>query len=378
MECETTSELELRDLAKTCNRQLQHLTWAVNGAIELSTLMSNVNMKVHPVPVSIQKIIVNTVEGTADYAKANGVTLIATEEARTCKFFALTNEAAVCSGLNNLIANAVRFTPEGGSITVGVDVDHEGDYAGAVRVIVTDTGCGIPEHLHSKLLEVTTGATAQGAGIGLFTANKCIKKFANGYLKLRSSSMGVGTTWSINLFKTAPLPSQQQQQQLDSKASNGGEPAFKRAKIQDKADMATLFPGGIVVVDDDNVARTATKGALHKRYGVEVLAYSSGQDFLDSRFPSAGGGANRTGAGATGLSVPPRCLILMDHLMPDMDGEQVLEHIPAGHPHSIAMVSGTLFTAEDHERISGKGVSAFFEKPLDWQGFDAAVSEFIQ
>jgi CheY-like chemotaxis protein len=133
-----------------------------------------------------------------------------------------------------------------------------------------------------------------------------------------------------------------------------------------------------VVVDDDNVARTATKGALQKRYGVEVQAFSSGQGFLDSRFPLAGGGANRTGAGVAGMSLPPRCLILLDHLMPDMDGEQVLAHIPAGHPHVIAMVSGTLFTAEDHERISGKGVATFFEKPLDWQGFDAAVSEFLQ
>jgi hypothetical protein len=65
--------------------------------------------------------------------------------------------------------------------------------------------------------------------------------------------------------------------------------------------------------------------------------------------------------------------------MPDIHGEQVLARIPAGHPHVIArVVSGTLFTAEDHERISGKGVAAFFEKPLDWQGFDAAVSEFLQ
>jgi hypothetical protein len=76
----------------------------------------------------------------------------------------------------------------------------------------------------------------------------------------------------------------QQRQQLESTASNGKEPAFKRAKTQDKADIETLFSGVIVIVDDDTMARTATKGALHKRYGVEVQAYSSGQDFLDSRF----------------------------------------------------------------------------------------------
>ena len=65
----------------------------------------------------------------------------------------------------------------------------------------------------------------------------------------------------------------------------------------------------------------------------------------------------------------------MDHLMPVMDGEEVLEHIPAGHPHIIAMMSGTLFTAQDHERILAKGVSAFFEKPLEWRIFDDVLNE---
>jgi signal transduction histidine kinase len=156
---EATPTHELRRLAVTVNRQLQHLRHALNGAIKLSTLVSNANRTVSLESVSVCQIIIATVQGLADYATATGVSLTATEEALTCNhIFALTNEESVCSGLNNLIANAVRFTPEGGTITVGVDIVDEPD-SSVVRIIVTDTGSGIPESLHSKLLETTTGAT---------------------------------------------------------------------------------------------------------------------------------------------------------------------------------------------------------------------------
>ena len=121
--------------------------------------------------------------------------------------------------MNNLIANAVRFTPKGGRITVGVEAD-DGPEGTAMRIIVTDTGCGIPENVQSKLLEVTAGATAQGAGIGLFTANQCIRGLANGHLKLRSSVLDEGTAWTINLVKATPGPEEEEEEE-----PRGGEPA---------------------------------------------------------------------------------------------------------------------------------------------------------
>jgi DNA-binding NtrC family response regulator len=68
----------------------------------------------------------------------------------------------------------------------------------------------------------------------------------------------------------------------------------------------------------------------------------------------------------------------MDHLMPIMDGEQAVGLVPAGHPHAIAMMSGTMFTAADRARIRAKGVAAFFEKPLDWQVLDATVQDICR
>ena len=215
--------------------------------------------------------------------------------------------------------------------------------------------------------------------------SNCINRLGNGYLELRSSVVDVGTTWTINLVKSAPGPAEEEEQQQpeggasDITATDKHEPVFKRAKTG-KADLKTLFPGGVVVVDDDTMARLAVKGALSKRYGVAVQAHESAHAFLDSMFRPDHNGAAGAGA-AVDATGQPRCLILMDHMMPVMDGEEVLGHIPAGHPHFIAMMSGTHFTAEHREIIRKKGVSAFFEKPLEWEQFDSdltqAAGEFL-
>jgi CheY-like chemotaxis protein len=274
----------------------------------------------------------------------------------------------------------MRYTSKGG-ITVGVEVDDAG-HGNGVRIIVTDTGSGIPLSMQKGLLEATVGATAQGAGIGLFTSNQTIKRLANGRLELRSSEVGVGTVWCIHLVQAPCMPvGLKDHDEVGSSASHNGpvrpEPASKRAKtvsMGGKADLKTLFPGGVVLVDDDALARLATRGALAARYEVAVKVYSSGRDFLDGMFIAS---APADGAGAAILQQQrqPRCLILMDHLMPLMDGEQAVGLVPAGHPHAIAMMSGTIFTTADRARIRGKGVAAFFEKPLEWQVFDATVQD---
>jgi len=59
----------------------------------------------------------------------------------------------------NLVANAMKFTPESGRITVRV----EGDAVGQ-KVSVVDTGSGIPSEYHDKVFEKFGQAEASGAG----------------------------------------------------------------------------------------------------------------------------------------------------------------------------------------------------------------------
>ena len=94
----------------------------------------------------------------------------------------------------NLIGNAIKFTPDGGRVTVraeGVD--------GRVRFSVTDTGPGIPEQQLRRLFDPFWQARAgvEGAGLGLPIARGIVE--AHGGRMDVMSEVGVGSTFSFTL-----------------------------------------------------------------------------------------------------------------------------------------------------------------------------------
>jgi signal transduction histidine kinase len=101
--------------------------------------------------------------------------------------------------LNNLIANALRHTPAGGTITV--EADRSGD---CVRILVKDTGQGIaPEHLDSvfarfyRIDSSRTRATG-GSGLGLAIV-KAIVETHGGTVSVYSKGLGHGAIFSVRL-----------------------------------------------------------------------------------------------------------------------------------------------------------------------------------
>lgn len=94
----------------------------------------------------------------------------------------------------NIIDNALKYTESGGSVTVSSELDAE-----RVRVIVKDTGCGIPaEHLPNvKKKFYKANQLVRGSGIGLAVADEIIGMH-NGSLELQSK-VGEGTTVIISI-----------------------------------------------------------------------------------------------------------------------------------------------------------------------------------
>jgi two-component system phosphate regulon sensor histidine kinase PhoR len=105
---------------------------------------------------------------------------------------------------NNLISNAIKYTPDGGRVTIGLDDDE-----GFVRVSVTDTGIGIKDEdiprIFDKFYRVKSSDTRQivGTGLGL----SIVKSIVDAHMGTISveSTEGKGTTFSILLPKAADL-----------------------------------------------------------------------------------------------------------------------------------------------------------------------------
>ena len=105
--------------------------------------------------------------------------------------------ATAAEALGNILDNAVKYTPEGGSVSVSVR-----PWQFYTRIDITDTGIGIPEeHYHDVFQRFYRGeeaAAMEGVGLGLYLANGIITR-QKGYISVASKA-GKGTTFSVYLL----------------------------------------------------------------------------------------------------------------------------------------------------------------------------------
>lgn len=98
--------------------------------------------------------------------------------------------------LDNLIENALRYTPEGGTITVALIPNHD-----RVAIQVTDTGCGIPKeelpYIFDRFYRVEKHERSDGAGLGLAIAKRILE--LHGSRIDTKSAIGAGTTFTFHL-----------------------------------------------------------------------------------------------------------------------------------------------------------------------------------
>ena len=102
----------------------------------------------------------------------------------------------------NLLDNAIRFTPDGGKVTMAVVPDNDGKHA---VMTVTDTGCGIaPEHLdrvfdrfYKTDASRTRTEAARGGGLGLAICKSIVERH-DGTISVTSTA-GRGTTFTVRL-----------------------------------------------------------------------------------------------------------------------------------------------------------------------------------
>ncbi len=113
-----------------------------------------------------------------------------------------TDPGRVRQVLGNMLSNAVKYTPHGGTVRVVVSSKHDDELGRVVACEVADTGPGIPESLRERVFEEffrvpATVAIAQGTGVGLAIARR-LARLLGGDLRL-SETPGGGATFSLLL-----------------------------------------------------------------------------------------------------------------------------------------------------------------------------------
>ena len=187
-----------RDLPEDCRgcvgqltAQAEKLQFLIESMVKAGRLETGV-IAVQPRPADVGALTEAAVQAAQPEAARRGVQLTSLPAEASAYFDPKWTQEA----LGNLIDNAIKYTPAGGSVTVSVT-----PYELFCRIDVADTGPGIPEDEQARIFErfyrSPTVRDEQGVGLGLYLARE-IAAANGGYIKV-TSRLGKGSTFSLFL-----------------------------------------------------------------------------------------------------------------------------------------------------------------------------------
>lgn len=167
---EGTKASELLNVIDEDSKRLNRL---VSELLDLTRIESG-KISMEFKPVDLDSIIDKAIKAFEIQASEKGITL-EKENNGTANVKVIADSEKIIWVLVNLISNAFRYTPSGGSIKVSIENESNKAF-----VAVKDTGIGIPKKYHESIFEKFTqvkndGVTAGGAGLGLALSKDIIK-----------------------------------------------------------------------------------------------------------------------------------------------------------------------------------------------------------
>lgn len=184
-----------RGYAEDIHRSGQHLLALVNDVLDLSRVESG-RLELQPEPIDLGSDIQDAVSLVAQRAEAHGITI----EQRVARDLPLltADPLRLRQILINLLTNAVKFTPDGGRVTI-----EAAAVARSVRISVADTGIGMTQQEIALALEPFRQARKlsrrprEGSGLGLPLAKALVE--SHGGMLMIDSTPEVGTRITLLL-----------------------------------------------------------------------------------------------------------------------------------------------------------------------------------
>ncbi|MBU0702918.1 MAG: GAF domain-containing protein [Chloroflexi bacterium] len=186
-------------------READHQAQLVEGILQISSIDAG-RIEMEPRPTPLDELAGATVASHRILAQERGLTLKLQPVPPSIpslvgeKVIALVDPERMVQVLNNLVENAIRYTPEGGSVLVSTGVG-EADGRAWATVTVTDTGMGIPEdemsHIFDRFFrgEEPRAMQLTGAGLGLAIAKEIVE--LHGGRVTVESQAGEGSTFTV-------------------------------------------------------------------------------------------------------------------------------------------------------------------------------------
>lgn len=193
LQSHTLSEEKRAEFLHTMDGQINKLDFLLQSLIKMSRLETG-TFTMHVERSSLYDTIAQALNGVWARAEAKEIRLsVACDHEITARH----DRKWTAEALGNILDNAVKYTPEGGSIRISVR-----PWQFYTRVDIEDTGIGIPEEQYHEVFKrfwrSEKAAAQEGVGLGLYLAQEIVTR-QRGYVSLKSVA-GEGTMFSVYLL----------------------------------------------------------------------------------------------------------------------------------------------------------------------------------
>ena len=328
---------EVKNCLEKIDESSEHLLSLINDVLDLTRVESG-KVKYNPVPADLKSITDSALDITKGFLTNRDISFkIQREEAKIPNV--LVDPVRLRDVLVNILSNAVKFTPDGGTITFETRCQEKGgDGYINMHYRISDTGIGMSEEFTKEVFEEfaqeDSGVRTQYHGVGLGMA--IVKKYVDmmgGTISVQSKKHE-GTTFTVDI----PL-------EITDKECNKSDTGFS-----EKVNLT----GVNVLIAEDNELNAEIAAVQLEEFGMNVERAVDGKNAVEIFRNHPEGTFD---------------VILMDIMMPEMNGYEAAKAIramndrPDGKNIPIIAMTANSF-AEDVQASLDAGMNAHLSKPI--------------
>ncbi|WP_334187355.1 PAS domain-containing hybrid sensor histidine kinase/response regulator [Noviherbaspirillum sp.] len=329
-------EARIKQTSSIITRQVRHMTGLVDDLLDVSRITRGL-VTLDKAPLDAKKIVSDAIEQVRPLIEARRHRLAVHTPPESA--FVLGDVKRLVQVITNLLNNAAKYTPEGGEIVLGMEVDGRD-----IRIAVSDNGVGMTPELQARAFELFTQAVRAsdrsqgGLGIGLALV-KSLVELHGGYITVHSGGIGKGSQFVVC------LPHLDEQEALPSSPAKAG------LNVQGKALK--------VMVVDDNADAAQMLAMFVEALGHQVLVEHHPRRALER----------------ARIEMPDICLL--DIGLPDMDGNELARRLRLQPETANAILIAVTGYGQEQDRDAAlnAGFDHHFAKPIDSAKLTGLLSE---
>lgn len=327
----------------------------VNDVLDFSKIDSGA-LNIANVPYSLTEILSDSYHMLEARAKKKGLSVELNVD-RTLPKRLSGDEVAIKQILTNLLTNAVKYTSQG-SVTLGVSGIYADNGDFSLKITVADTGDGIREEDKDKLferfarLEEKKNQNIEGSGLGLPIVKQLLDKMG-GEIRLQSV-YGKGSLFTVII-----------PQQVVGKSVIGDIREAFRMEAEERVRLKDIFyapEAKILAVDDNDMNLMVIRGLL-KQTRMQIDTASDGEEALQL------------------CDRKKYDLILMDHMMPVMDGVETMKVLRKNRSglnyDTPVLVLTANAIAGSRELYLKEGFADYITKPIDVMKLNRVLRTYL-